>query len=53
VFASCSFCWSMKLNSDLELEFEVPERNIPLYMNDVLVNGEELSCGLEMGERLI
>jgi hypothetical protein len=28
-------------------------RNIPLYMSDVLVNGEELSCRLEMGESLI
>jgi len=40
------------LSSD-EVEFEVLERNIPLYMNGVLVNGEELSCRLEMGERLI
>jgi hypothetical protein len=34
------------LNSN-EVEFEVLERNIPLCMNGVLVNGEELSCRLE------
>ena len=44
--------WNWILGSN-ELEFEVLERNIPLYMNGVLVNGEELSCRLEIGERLI
>jgi hypothetical protein len=31
------------------MEFEVLERYIPLYMNGVLVNGEELSYSLELG----
>ena len=44
--------WNWMLSSN-KVEFEVLERNIPLYVNDVLVNGEELSCRLEMGERLI
>ena len=42
--------WNWMLSSN-KVEFEVLERNIPLYVNDVLVNGEELSCRLEMGER--
>jgi len=44
--------WSGMLSCN-EVEFEVLERNIPLYKNDVLVKGEELSCRLEIGERLI